>query len=254
VGCKGTSSFCQECGACGAGAGTNSYNRAHVDAPAAASGNSIVDIIAQEVTRTIRAEAGLPAGTSGMPTIPLGVSNHHLHVTRDTFEQLFGVGTEFEVYRDLPQPGEFASKHTVTILGPKMRPIQNIRILGALRDYDQVEVSLTDAITLGIRPPIGDLANGAPLTIVGPKGSVHREHIAVIANRHVHMSDVDAGRFGIKDGDYCKVRIPGEKGTIFENVLVRTDPSWNLFLHLDTDDANAAHVRCDTQVEFCGKM
>lgn len=248
---KGISPFCQECGACDSSAGCSNSATNSSDGT---SGNDLIDIIAKEVTRTIRAEAGLQPVASSMSTIPLGVSNRHLHVTRRTFEELFGFGTEFEVYRDLLQPGEFASKHLVTLVGPKMRPIQSVRILGALRDYDQVEVSLTDAINLGIKPPIGDLAHGAPLTIVGPKGSIYREHIAVIANRHVHMSDVDAGRFGVKDGDYCKVRISGEKGIIFENVLVRTDPSWKLILHLDTDDANAAHVRCDSQVEFCGKM
>jgi putative phosphotransacetylase len=254
VGCKGISSYCQECGACESGACTNSYNRAFIDAPASTSGNSLIDIIADEVTRTIRAEAGIPATASNALTIPLGVSNRHLHVTRETFEELFGVGTEFEVYRDLLQPGEFASKHTVTLIGPKMRPIQNVRILGALRNYDQVEISFTDAVTLGIRPPIGDLASAAPLTIVGPKGSIYREKVAVIANRHIHMSDVDAGRFGVKDGDYCKVRIPGEKGLVLENILIRTDPTWKLILHLDTDDANAAHVCCNTQAEFLGKM
>ena len=255
MGCKGISSYCQECGACAASASDYTTSVASsVAFPDVPSDKNLVDIIADEVTRTLRAEAGMQTCVADESTIPLGVSNRHLHVRKETFEELFGAGTEFEVYRDLPQPGEFASKHTVTILGPKMRPIQNVRILGALRDYDQVEVSLTDAITLGIRPPIGDLANGAPLTIVGPKGSIHREHIAIIANRHVHMSDADADRFGVKDGDYCKVRIPGEKGIVFENVLVRTDPSWKLFLHLDTDDANAAHVCCDTRVEFLGKM
>lgn len=255
MGCEGRSEYCQECGACAASAGNYTTSVApSVAFPNAPSSKSIVDIIAEEVTKTLRAEAGIEAPVRKELTIPLGVSNRHLHVTRETFEELFGVGTEFEEYRPLPQPGEFVSKHTVTILGPKMRPIQNVRILGALRDYDQVEVSLTDAITLGISPPIGDLANGAPLTIVGPKGAIYREHIAVIANRHVHMSPADAAKFGVKDGDFCRVRISGVKATVFENVLVRTNPTWKLYLHLDTDDANAAHVRCDTRVQFLGKM
>ncbi len=246
---KGISSFCQDCGACAATGTCNTTN--------ANTSNNLVDIIVQEVTRSIKAEAGHKYTDSCMASpnaIPLGVSNRHLHVKRETFEALFGFGTEFQVYRDLYEPGEFASKHTVTIVGPKMRPIQNIRILGPFRDYDQVEVSLTDAIALGIKPPIGDLANGSPLTIIGPKGSIHRENIAVIANRHVHMSPADARQFGVNEGDFCKVRIPGEKGLVFENVLVRTNENWKLMLHLDTDDANAAHVRCNTQVEFCGKM
>ena len=254
--CKGRSAYCQECGACAA-ASASEYTTSvapSVAFPNVGYSRSLVDIIAEEVTRTLRAEAGVKAHSPDKLTIPLGVSNRHLHVTRKTFEELFGVGTEFEVFRPLPQPGEFVSAHTVTILGPKMRPIQNVRILGALRDYDQVEVSLTDAITLGIKPPIADLANGAPLTIVGPKGAIYREHIAVIANRHIHMSPADAAKFGVKEGDFCRIRIPGVKATIFENVLIRTNPNWKLYLHLDTDDANAAHVLCDTQVELLGKM
>jgi len=246
---KGISSYCQECGACAAIASNYTSSAISAGMPV-----GLVDIIAEEVTRTLRAEGLARKGESDTLGIPLGVSNRHLHVTRETFEQLFGVGTEFEVYRDLFEPGEFASKHTVTVIGPKQRAIQDIRILGPFRDYDQVELSLTDAIVLGIRPPIGDLEAGAPLTIVGTKGSIYREHIAVIANRHIHMSPADAARFGVQNGDYCKVRIPGEKGLVFENVLVRTNESWKLMLHLDTDDANAAHVRCNTQVEFCGKM
>ena len=264
---KAKSEYCQECGACASHCATDystSVGSSVAFPHTASQSGSLVDIIAEEVTRTLRAEAGLPqnrlhgnghqTNVNSDLTIPLGVSNRHVHVTRETFEELFGVGTEFEKYRELPQPGEFASKHTVTILGPKMRPIQNVRILGALRKYDQVEISLTDAVTLGISPPIGDLANGAPLTIVGPKGAIYREHIAIIANRHIHMNLEDAAGFGVKEGDFCRVRLSGVKSTIFENVLIRTNPEWNLYLHLDTDDANAAHVRCETRAEFLGKM
>ena len=270
----GISEYCQECGACQAGSSCVNFTSGVTDAglvtycesvkqsdnPSSRSGGSIVDIIADEVTRTIL--AGIkPQQTktqsctdkNGNPSIPLGVSNRHMHITPETFAQLFGKGTEFEVYRDLYEPGEFASKHVVTVIGPKQKAMQ-LRILGPFRKYDQVEVSLTDSIGLGIRPPIGDLSKGAPLTIVGPKGSIYREHIAVIANRHVHMSPADADKFGVADGDFIRVRIPGEKGLIFENVLVRTHPTWKLMMHLDTDDANAAHVVCNTQVEFVGKM
>lgn len=245
---EGISSYCLECGAC-----ASNYTSSVISAGVQPN-NNLIDIIVEEVTRTIRAESEVQTSACDSSKILLGVSNRHLHLKHETFEELFGIGTEFEVFRDLYEPGEFASKHTVTVIGPKQRAIQNIRILGPFRDYDQVEVALTDAIALGIKPPIGDLSNGAPLTLVGPKGSIYREHIAVIANRHIHMSPADAVRFGVVDGDFCKVRIPGEKGLILENVLIRVNENWKLMLHLDTDDANAAHVRCNTHVEFCGKM
>jgi putative phosphotransacetylase len=145
----------------------------------------------------------------------------------------------------------------LTIVGPKLRSIPGVRILGPLRNYDQVEVSLTDAIFLGIDPPVtnsGNLNDAAPLTLVGPNGSVYLEKCAIVANRHLHMTTKDAERLGVKEGDYCKVRISGEKPTSFENVLVRTNDSWKLQIHLDTDDANAANVREETLVEFMGKM
>ena len=158
--------------------------------------------------------------------------------------------------RPLYQPGEFASIHTLTIVGPKLRSIPGVRILGPLRNYDQVEVSLTDAIFLGIDPPVtnsGNLKEAAPLTLVGPNGSVYLDRCAIVANRHLHMTTSDAARLGVKEGDYCKVRISGEKPTIFENVLVRTNDNWKMQIHLDTDDANAENVREETLVEFIGK-
>jgi putative phosphotransacetylase len=192
-----------------------------------------------------------------LPSIPLGISNRHIHLTLNTFHKLFGDNTEFESMRSLYQPGEFASKHLVTIVGPKLRSIPNVRILGPLRKYDQVEVSLTDAIFLGIDPPVansGSLDEAAPLTLVGPEGSVYLEKCAIIANRHIHMSNKEAAVFGLSNGDYCKVRIGGEKSTILENVLIRTNDNWKLQIHLDTDDANAANVRGESSVEFIEKM
>jgi putative phosphotransacetylase len=109
---------------------------------------------------------------------------------------------------------------------------------------------------LGIDPPVtnsGNLKEAAPLTLVGPNGSVYLDKCAIVANRHLHMTSTDAARLGVKEGDYCKVRISGEKPTVFENVLVRTNDNWKMQIHLDTDDANAANVREETFVEFLGK-
>jgi putative phosphotransacetylase len=220
----------------------------------------LIDLIVKEVRKIIPSATlnnTLSVGSSQHPPIPLGISNRHIHLTKETFQKLFGENAEFEEMRPLYQPGEFASKHTVSVVGPKLRNIPSIRILGPLRNYDQVEVSMTDAIFLGINSPVansGTLDNAAPLTLIGPKGSVYLNKCAIIASRHVHMTNADATSYGLKDGDFCKVRVGGNKGTIYENVLVRINDSWKLQIHLDTDDANAANITSETHVEFIGKM
>lgn len=249
VNLKGLASYCQECGACAALLSDHSVQ--DMDA-------HLVEHIVDEVVRTIQSEKGTEVSVpSELPLIPLGVSNRHVHITGEIFEKLFGTDSSLEVYRQLYQPEEFASKQVVTIAGPKMRAIQNARILGPLRKYTQVELSLTDAIYLGIRPPVrnsGDLEGAAPLTLIGPKSSVYLESCAIVANRHIHMTNNDARVFTVQDGDLCKVRIGGEKGTVFENILVRTNDAWKLQLHLDTDDANAAGTICGSKAEFLGQM
>ena len=225
----------------------------------ARSHDELVDLIVREVSLVLKAGAAgrKPASGAGPRTIPLGVSNRHIHLTHATFHLLFGAEAAFENLRPLYQPGEFASAHTLTIVGPKLRSIPGVRILGPLRTYDQVEVSLTDAVFLGIDPPVansGTLGAASPLTLVGPRGSVYLELCAIIASRHIHMTNADAARLGVSEGDLCRVRVAGVKSTVFENVLVRTNDGWLLQIHLDTDDANAANVRDETHVEFLGRM
>jgi putative phosphotransacetylase len=217
----------------------------------------LVSIIVEEVRRSL-GQVNLPVETMpSFPPIPLGVSNRHIHLTEKTFHHLFGEQAQFREERPLYQPGEFASAHTLTIIGAKMRSIQNVRILGPLRNYDQVELTLTDAIQLGINAPVqnsGNLKGAAPLTLVGPKSSIYLPECALIASRHIHMTNAHAGLFGVKEGDFCRVKIAGVKSTIFENVLVRINDNWKLQMHLDTDDANAANVRGEVTAEFLGKM
>jgi putative phosphotransacetylase len=225
------------------------------------SDEELIGIIVSEVQNILLQESAgnkIPEiSSNGFPLIPLGISNRHIHLTPETFHKLFGENAEFETMRPLYQPGEFASKHTLTVVGPKLRSIPSVRILGPLRKYDQVEVSLTDAIFLGVAPPVtnsGELENAVPLTLVGPNSSVYLKKCSIVANRHIHMTNKDAEKFGVKNGDFCKVKISGEKSTVFENVLIRTNDNWRLQIHLDTDDANAANVREETFVEFLGKM
>jgi putative phosphotransacetylase len=250
---KGLASYCQECGACAACRNS--------DGPFPGTGGSgdpddrLVDRIVGEILKSLPPPAN--GGRPAVPVIPLGVSNRHMHVREDTFRRMFGPDAALDPFRDLFQPGEFAARQTVTVVGPKLRAIQGVRILGPFRAYDQVELSLTDAIGIGIQPPVrnsGDLKGAAPLTVVGPAGSVFLNECAIVANRHVHMAPSDAAAFGVRDGDFIRLRIGGEKGTIYENVLVRVNDAWKLMLHLDTDDANAANVRCRSAAEFAGKM
>lgn len=220
----------------------------------------LIELIVREIYSYLNKNTQFPGlspkQNTILPVIPLGISNRHIHLTPKTFHSLFGDETEFEKMRPLYQPGEFASIHTLTIVGPKLRSIPGVRILGPLRKYDQVEVSLTDSIFLGINPPVansGSLEDAAPLTLVGPKSSVYLDKCAIVANRHIHMTNKDAEMLGVKNGDFCRVRISSEKPTTLENVLVRTNDNWKLQIHLDTDDANAAYVRNETFVEFIGK-
>ena len=221
------------------------------------SDDEIIRIITEEVQKAL-GETRVPIKKDqDYPSIPLGVSNRHIHITQETFSKLFGAETIFESERPLYQPGEFASKHYLSVIGPKMRALQNVRILGPMRKFDQVEISLSDAIFLGIDAPVrnsGDLRDAAALTLVGPQGSIFLKHCAIVASRHIHMTSEHAKIFGVSNGEYCRVRIPGIKGIIFENVLIRVNDDWKLQMHLDTDDANAANVRDQVEVEFIGKM
>lgn len=175
--------------------------------------------------------------------IPVGISNRHIHLTREDLETLFGAGYELTPIKDLSQPGQYACKETLTIVGPSMRPIEGVRVLGPLRKSSQVEISVTDSFVLKVKPPVresGSLAGSAPITIIGPKGIVSLKEGCIIANRHIHMSPSDAARFGVKDGDYINVdAFSGTKKTRWFDVQIRVNENFRLEMHVDTDDANA---------------
>ncbi len=176
--------------------------------------------------------------------VPAGVSNRHLHVSRDDLNTLFGDNYELTPLKDLSQTGQFAAEETVTLVTRK-GCLQNARILGPVRPATQVEISRTDAFGLGIKPPVRDsgvIDQSAGVTIVGPAGAVTLKFGVILAQRHIHMSDDDAAQFGVKDKDVVKVRADGERAVVFENVLVRVRQDFVLELHLDTDEANAAGI------------
>ncbi|MEJ6950393.1 phosphate propanoyltransferase [Natronospora cellulosivora (SeqCode)] len=186
-------------------------------------------------------------------SIPVGVSVRHVHISQEDLEVLYGKGYKLTKKKDLAQPGEFAANEVVTAVGPKLRSISNIRILGPVRSKTQVELAKTDGIQLGINPPLrksGDLAGSAGITLVGPKGSLTFNEGAIQANRHIHMGPADAARFAVKNDELVSVEVDGDKGLVFKNVQVRVNEGWVLEMHLDTDDANAAGINCGTQVKL----
>jgi len=175
--------------------------------------------------------------------IPVGISNRHIHLSTQDLETLFGKGYELTPIKDLSQPGQYACKETLTLIGPSMRPIENVRVLGPVRKASQVEISLTDSFVLKVKPPVresGDIAGSAPVTIVGPKGIVELKEGCIIANRHIHMHTSDAVKYGVKDGDYIDVdAFQGTRKTRWYGVQVRVRDDFALEMHVDTDDANA---------------
>ena len=199
--------------------------------------------------------ARVKAKLSGTATrfVPVAVSARHVHLSREALEQVYGRGYELSRLRDLSQPGQYAARETLTVVGTRMRTIEEVRILGPLREYTQVELARTDGVTLGLDLPVrdsGKLSGSSPIVLVGPRGALCLEEGAIRATRHIHASEKEASVLGLRDGQSVSVRVPGEKALVFENVIVRTDPSFLLEMHLDTDDANAADVCCDMLVEI----
>ena len=174
--------------------------------------------------------------------VPVGVSNRHIHLSQ---EALFGPGYQLTKKKEL-MGGQFACNECCTIVGLKLRAIENVRVLGPARKSTQVEISSTDARKLGINVPIresGDVKGSAPIAIVGPKGAVYCNEGCIVAARHIHMSPADAAACGVNDGDYVSVKVENERGTTFNNVKIRVDESFTLEMHIDTDEANASEIK-----------
>lgn len=173
--------------------------------------------------------------------IPLGVSNRHIHLSAQDYERLFPGHPISE--KALLQPGQYAAEQTVTLVGPKGQ-LNNVRLLGPLRSVSQVEISRTDARTLGIAAPLrmsGNLKGTPGIRLVSPFGELELPSGVIVAQRHIHMSPLDALILKVSHGDRVSVAIEGdERGLIFNNVAIRVSPDMRLEIHIDTDEANAA--------------
>ena len=185
--------------------------------------------------------------------VTVGISARHIHLSRADMDTLFGPGSELTFVKALTQPGQFSAEEQVTLVGPK-REIKKVRVLGPLRPRTQIEISRTDAFTLGLKPPVrdsGDVAQSAPITIVGPKGKIDLPEGAIIAKRHIHMTPKDAQELGLKEKDIVSVRVAeGDRSLIFDQVLVRVNENFALDFHVDTDEANAAGIKNGQLVEI----
>lgn len=177
--------------------------------------------------------------------IPIEVSAHHVHLSQDEVEKLFGTGYELTKRSDLSQPGQYACEETVNLIGPKGK-VDRVRVLGPVRKQTQVEISVTEELKLGLKAPIrssGDLKGSPAITLEGSSDHLHEISEGVIcALRHIHMAPEDALAFGLKDKDVVMVTVKGERTLTFGDVLVRVDPDYRLSMHLDTDEANAASI------------
>ena len=188
-----------------------------------------------------------------MPDFMVETSARHVHVTQKDLETLFGPGYELHVKKMLSQPGQYASEERVDVVGPK-KTLSGVSILGPVRKESQVELSLTDARSIGIAVPIresGDLDGSAGCKLVGPAGEVELTQGVIAAKRHIHMTPEEAETFGVKDKDIVCVKVNTEgRGLIFGDVVVRVSPSYALAMHIDTDESTAACVGRDTRGEI----
>jgi len=168
-------------------------------------------------------------------------SGKHCHVTRETLDILFGDGFELEIKKMLSQPGQYATPHKVTVVGP--RRSTEVTILGPCRKADQIELSLTDATALGFSAPIresGDVAGSPGCKLIGPTGEVEISQGVIIAKRHIHIIPEDADKLGISDKQIIKVKVGGDRALIFDEVVVRVSPDFATYMHVDYDEYNAA--------------
>jgi putative phosphotransacetylase len=198
-----------------------------------------------EMVKKVLADMSGTSETEEDGLVPIGVSNRHIHLNKADLATLFGEGYELTPLKDLSQPGQYACKELLTIVGPSLRPIENVRVLGPVRSKSQVEISATDSYVLKVKPPVresGNIAGSAGIRIIGPKGVVELNEGCIIANRHIHMSPADAAKFGVKDGDTVTVDVNGKRRTRWYDVQIRVSDAFCLEMHIDTDDANAAGI------------
>lgn len=202
--------------------------------------NQVLDNIVESIVREIRQKLMVEVEASG----------RHVHLSREDVDILFGKGYELTPTKDLSQPGQYACKERISVTGPK-GTIKNVIILGPVRKETQIEVSLTDALTLGIKPPVrqsGDIADSPGAILTNGDISIEKQKGVIAAKRHMHLSTADARHFGVSDGDLIKIKVFGSRPLIFEDTVARVSDHFSTYVHIDYDEANACGFHKGT---FC---
>lgn len=178
-----------------------------------------------------------------MQKILVETSARHIHLSQADLEVLCGKGASLEIRGMLSQPGQFASTLRLQVIGTK-RNFDSVTVLGPTRNKSQVEISLTDALMLGLKAPVresGDIKGTPGVKLIGPAGEVTLSEGLIIAKRHIHMTPKDALEFGVSNSEVVAVRLnSADRSLIFEDVVIRVHENFSLAMHIDTDEANAA--------------
>jgi putative phosphotransacetylase len=213
---------------------------------------SAVERVVREILQGRLAGGNGAAGPS-KPKLVVNISARHMHITQEHLETLFGKGAKLTVHRALYQDGQFASEQTVTIIGPRHRTITNLRILGPCRTLNQIELSFTDGIAMGLDLPVrmsGNVKDTPGCIVLGPKGYVELKEGVIRAMRHVHMHPREAEFYGVKNGDPMVLDVDSNCPMKLNNVICRIDPALKLEVHIDTDEGNAADLTNAKRVEL----
>jgi len=218
-----------------------------------------IEILVREALKNVLRPACAPCAGSAArvepaePKLVVNVSARHAHVTQEDLERLYGAGHKLTPFKWLYQDGFFAAEETVTFIGPRQRVINNLRILGPCRDHSQVELSFTDAVQMGLDIPVrksGDHRDSPGAYLIGPKGMVKLERGVIRHQRHVHMCQREADFYGVKDGDFMKLRVVSDCPAVMEEVLVRVSQGAKLEVHIDTDEGNAVNLAKAKRLEL----
>lgn len=221
---------------------------------------SQIEALVRQIVRrvVVTPDPSVSVPSSGKVAIPahlvVSISARHVHLTDEHVEKLFGPGKKLTPGKDLYQDGFYAAKETVMIVGPRKRMLPEVRVLGPTRNFSQVELARTDAISLGIDAPVrhsGNIAGTPGCVLVGPAGAVELKEGVIRAARHVHMSFDDAERLGTKNGEFMTLTVRSPQCTVtFEDLLVRADKAAKLEVHIDTDEGNACSLDEATEISL----
>ena len=220
--------------------------------------NQIETLVREALKKVLRPACAPCAGSSSRveaaePKLVVNVSARHAHVTQEDLERLYGPGHKLTPFKWLYQDGFFAAEETVTFIGPRQRVINNLRILGPCRDHSQVELAFTDAVQMGLDIPVrksGDHRDSPGAYLIGPRGMVKLERGVIRHQRHVHMCQREADFYGVKDGDFMKLRVVSDCPAVMEEVLVRVSQGAKLEVHIDTDEGNAVNLAKAKRLEL----